>query len=58
MCIDGKWFKWNKKEDCLREDKERRGRPWEKEEEKKIGGESARICFWNIPGVLNKNKEV
>lgn len=26
MYIGGKWFKWNEKEDCLKEQKEREGR--------------------------------
>lgn len=26
ICIEGKWFKWNEREDCLNEEKEKRGR--------------------------------
>lgn len=57
MCIDGKWFKWNEKEDCVLKEKERRGKQWKKEEEGRVGG-GARMCFWNIVGVANKDKEV
>lgn len=49
-------FKWKRR--LFKRREKRRGRQYEKEEEEKVGVEGARMCFWNIAGVLNKDKEV
>lgn len=58
ISVNGKWFKWNEKENCLSEEKEKRRRQQEKEKEERRGDKRVRICFWNIAGVINKDKEV
>lgn len=49
--VNDRWIKWDELRQRFEED--RRGRREQEKEEEK----GAKICIWNIAGVLNKDKE-
>ena len=56
--IGEKWMKWNEMEECLKEERRGGERRQGKEEKKRKGERGLRMCFWNVAGVLNKDKDM
>ena len=55
--IEKRWYRWYENEERLEEERERGEEKWKK---KGIRGatEGMKMCFWNVAGLISKDKEV